>query len=187
MPYLLFGFPQSYLSNYYDLDKGGNGESQYDQIDDIVLSNCSWSCAVYDLPMFLQPEKIGSGQSIFHWMFSATQMYLIVENSLIFAGRFSINLDFHHNQDFESNILKRTLSSTNAICNSTTPFVINLNTDVKWDYEPNYLSGRNYRIPDFRILNQTIQTIQFCYSGFHGIILPKVGNPYFLSINLLLY
>ncbi|CAH8551735.1 unnamed protein product [Schistosoma haematobium] len=173
MPYLLFGFPQSYLSNYYDLDKGGNGESQYDQIDDIVLSNCSWSCAVYDLPMFLQPEKIGSGQSIFHWMFSATQMYLIVENSLIFAGRFSINLDFHHNQDFESNILKRILSSTNAICNSTTPFVINLNTDVKWDHEPNYLSGRNYRIPDFRILNQTVKTIQFCYSGFHGIILPK--------------
>ncbi|CAH8564024.1 unnamed protein product [Schistosoma rodhaini] len=172
MSYLLFGFPQLYLSNYYDLDKSGNDESRHEQIDDIVLSNCSWSCAVYDLPMFLQSEKISTEQPIFHWMFSATQMYLILENSLIFAGRFSINLDFHHNQDFDSNILKGT-SSTNTICNSTNPFVINLNADVKWDREPNYLSGRNYRIPDFRILNQAVKTIQFCYSGFHGIIVPK--------------
>ncbi|CAH8504096.1 unnamed protein product [Schistosoma turkestanicum] len=174
--HLIFGLPQLYLSNYYDLNKTGNDELSHEQLDDMILSNCSWSCSLHELPIFLPSENIDPAQSNFRWMFSATQMYLMIENSLIFADQLAVNFDLHSDQNFDDKILKGTLMSTNTMSSSTSPFVITLNATIKWDREPNYLSGRKYRIPNLQILSQAVKTVQFCYSGIHNIIVPKLSE-----------
>ncbi|KAH8877398.1 Vacuolar protein sorting-associated protein 13B [Schistosoma japonicum] len=169
--YLLFGFPQLHLSNYYGSDNVGDDEFEQTQFDDTVLSNCSWSCGLYDLPMFLPTENIGTSHYNFNWMFSAVKTYLIMENSLIFSGQFSVNLDFLHNQDSTSNVSISTLSS-NTICDNTNPIVINLHIIVQCNRESDLPNVSN-RIPDFQILKRTVKTIQFCYNGVFGMIVPK--------------
>ncbi|CAH8543880.1 unnamed protein product [Heterobilharzia americana] len=171
--FLLFGISQLYFSNYSCSEKVIKDGFSPTPLDDIVFSNCLWSCAVFELPMVSISENSYILPSNIHWTFSAGQIYLLMENTLVSAGHVLANLDFNHNQPLDSNTLDET-HSRNPVTDGSNLMTINIIINVRLDHELSCLPSQTYKIPDFKVLSQTVNTIQFCYNGLFGIVIPKL-------------
>ncbi|VDQ11138.1 unnamed protein product, partial [Trichobilharzia regenti] len=163
---MLFNFPQLYASNYnWNTEDQTNKEQDP---DDAVLSNCLWSCGLFELPTLKQESNITTPpppqSTTIHWSISASQAYLLVENSLIFAGQASISLDLNRKKVDDLCLVNNdddTLATSNQMMHDdkTNSVAINVQVNIELDNsrQSSYLSNENYRRGvDFKVLNHMV-------------------------------
>ncbi|CAH8850667.1 unnamed protein product [Trichobilharzia szidati] len=172
---MLFNFPQLYASNYNCNTEDLTNKDQ--DGDDIVLSNCLWSCGLFELPMLimLKHESNTTPQSTaIHWSISASQAYLLMENSLIFAGQMSLSLDLNHEKVNDLSLVSTSNQMTPGDKTNSMSINVRVNIELDTGHQSSYLSNENYRGVDFKVLNHMVNVVRFSYDNLSSVVIPKL-------------